>query len=239
MGPSRGRVPWVGGASLASMTTIRVSFCLNAGAKAGQPLATVVARDSATEALLQAASNKLRLKKKDAAAARLFVWSKDGRGGTELPRGGSAAALLRNDDLLAVSVGEAYSGPRPAQPTAAAADAAAPATRREPPPLISGSDDAGRSYASLETLWTEQARHHREYYAANERWWDEDGYGGGSDEEAMIGDGGSEEDIEHSLRLLDALKARRPALAFGSALGTEMPHLPVFQLAQQSKGCDA
>ncbi|EOD31751.1 hypothetical protein EMIHUDRAFT_231375 [Emiliania huxleyi CCMP1516] len=175
--------------------TIRVSFCLNAGAKAGQPLATVVARDSATEALLQAASNKLRLKKKDAAAARLFVWSKDGRGGTELPRHGSAAALLRNDDLLAVSVGEA-----------------------------------------LETLWTEQARHLSEYYAANERWWDEDGYGGGSDEEAMIGDGGSEEDIEHSLRLLDALKARRPALAFGSALGTEMPHLPVFQLAQQSKG---
>jgi len=198
------------------MSTIRVSFCLNAGAKAGQPLATVVTRDSATEALLQAASNKLRLKKKDAAAARLFVWSKDGRGGTELPRNGSAAALLRNDDLLAVSVGEAYSGPRPAQP--AAADAAAHAERREPPPLISGSDDAGRSYASLETLWTEQARHHREYYAANERWWDEDGYGGGSDEEAMIGDGSSEEDIEHSLRLLDALKARRPALAFGSAL---------------------
>ena len=81
-----------------------------------------------------------------------------------------------------------------------------------------------------------QAREAAQFYAANDGCWDADGYAGATDEEAMIGDGGSEEDIEHSLRLLDALKARRPALAFGSALGTEMPHLPVFQLAQQSRG---
>ena len=89
---------------------IRVSICLNAGAKAGKPVATLILADMSTEALLAQAANKLRLKKKDVASAKLFLWCKDERGGTELPRHG--VATVRNDDLIAISAGEAYSGPR-------------------------------------------------------------------------------------------------------------------------------
>ena len=86
------------------------------------------------------------------------------------------------------------------------------------PPLITGSDDADRTFASLEALWLEQAKNYAAYYASNEAWWDDDGYGGASDEEAMIGDGASEEDVEHSLRFLDALRARKPDLLLRAAV---------------------
>ena len=199
-------------------TSIRVSFCLNAGAKAGQPLATIVATSLSTEQLLLAASNKLRLKKKDIAVARLFLWGRD-RGGTELPRDGSAD-ILRNDDLIAVSVGEPYRGPISvaiAQPVAAAPASSREAMRTPPPPII-GRDDSGGSFSCLEALWLKQAQAHQHYYTANDEWWDADGYGGASDEEAMIGDGGSNEDVEHSLLLLDGLRRRRPELRLRSAI---------------------
>lgn len=184
-----------------------------------------------TEAILAAAANKLRLKKKEVGRARLFVW----RTGYELPRDGEVEpGRVRNDDLLAVSLGEQYAGPcqadpMDATPAAAAAleqqqaagasgDALGAATTLEEPPLIDGIDDAGRKYASLSELWTEQARQRESYDAANDAWWDADGYGGASDEEAMIGDGGSSEDLEHSQRLLDSVRAARPALRLESAL---------------------
>lgn len=219
-------------------TTLRLSFCLNAGAKAGKPIATIAVTDLSTEALLTAASNKLRLKKKDVANAKLFLWCKDARGGTELPRGGTETSL-RNDDLIAVSVGEAYTGPaakKPAVDAQAASSeeaAAAPpaAKQRRLPPLISGSDDSGRTFESLEALWLEQARHHARYYAANDEWWDADGYGGANDDEAMIGDGGSEEDAAHSLAFLDAVRQLRPewrlrtAIDAGAGVGRVTKHV--------------
>ena len=53
----------------------RLSVCLNAGQRKGQAQAALVlAPPHTTEALLQAAANKLRLKKKDTVRARLFVW---------------------------------------------------------------------------------------------------------------------------------------------------------------------
>ena len=84
----------------------RLSLCLNSGPKQGQAQAAVVVKTQG-EALVQAAANKLRLKKKDVARVRLFVWGS----GVELPRGESLAGLLRNDDMVAVSRGEPYSGP--------------------------------------------------------------------------------------------------------------------------------
>ena len=59
-------------------------MCLNAGSSKGQPQATLLVAPN-TDAILQAAANKLRLKKKDVARAQLFVW----RTGSELPRGAS------------------------------------------------------------------------------------------------------------------------------------------------------
>ena len=59
-----------------------------------------------TEAILAAAANKLRLKKKDVAKARLYVWSS----GDELPRKGSAEGRVQNGDLVAVSLGEPFLG---------------------------------------------------------------------------------------------------------------------------------
>ena len=90
---------------------VRVSLALNAGPKAGKAQTTCVV-SSHGEALHAEAVKKLRLKKKDAASARLFLWTKDkSRGGTEIPREGSIEALVRNDDLIAVSLGEEYGGP--------------------------------------------------------------------------------------------------------------------------------
>ena len=201
---------------------LRVSVCLNAGPQKGHPQCSLVAPPS-TEAILTAAANKLRLKKKEVGRARLFVW----RTGYELPRNGEVEqGRVRNDDLLAIALGEPYAGPCKVEPAAAAASEAGVSTADtgdaaaalEAPPLISGFDDGGVAYGSLQALWVEQARRHEEYAAANAAWWDADGYGGASDEEAMIGDGGSGEDLEHSQRLLDAVRAAQPQLLMRSAL---------------------
>ncbi len=86
---------------------LRVSVCLNAGPQKGHPQCSLVAPPS-TEAILTAAANKLRLKKKEVGRARLFVW----RTGYELPRNGEVEqGRVRNDDLLAIALGEPYAGP--------------------------------------------------------------------------------------------------------------------------------
>ena len=213
-------------------SSVRVAFALNAGPKAGKTssAASLVPPDGA--ALHAEAVKKLRLKKKEATAARLFVWSKDeGRGGIELPREGSVDGTLCNDDIVAVSFGEEYAGPCRAGKAAAAeaSTSAAPTFMRAPEP--SGSDDAGRRFDSLAALWADQAAHFEQYYAANKQWWDDDGYGGGSDEEAMIGDTGSEADVAHSLGLIDGLRASRPqwqprcALDCGAGVGRVTKHV--------------
>ena len=146
---------------------LRVSVCLNAGPQKGHPQCSLVAPPS-TEAILTAAANKLRLKKKEVGRARLFVW----RTGYELPRNGEVEqGRVRNDDLLAIALGEPYAGPCKVEPAAAAACeagvSAADTGEVEAPPLISGFDDSGVAYGSLHALWAEQARRHDEYAAAN------------------------------------------------------------------------
>ena len=205
--------------------TVRLSVCLNAGPKKGAPAAALLV-PLQTEAVLAAASNKLRLKKKEVARARLFVW----RTGVELPRGGELeAGRVRNDDLIAISLGEPYAGPCKAEMKDGAVedredDKVQSAQQPIRPPSISGADDAGRNFGSLEELWREQAVHHLTYYEANAAWWDADGYGGSTDEEAMIGDGGSIEDLEHSVRFVDAVRVSHPgslshALDGGAGIG--------------------
>ena len=103
--------------------SLRLSFCLNAGPKQGAVLAAAVVK-AERAALVQVATNKLKLKKKQAAGMRLFLW----KAGTELPHDRPLAGLLQNDDVIAVSLGEAYAGatrsPLPSEALAAAADAA-------------------------------------------------------------------------------------------------------------------
>jgi hypothetical protein len=101
---------------------VRVAFALNAGPRAGKPAGapSLVAPDGA--AICTEAIKKLRLKKKDAAAAQLYLWTRDVRAGTPLPRDGSVD--VRNDDVVVVSLGEPYQGPRPS-PSSSAEDSGA------------------------------------------------------------------------------------------------------------------
>ena len=86
--------------------SLRLSLCLNSGARCGKPqAAVVVVPEPAT--LLKAAVNKLRLSKKDQAKVRFFVWST----GHELLSDGSGYAQLKNGDMVAISFGESYAGP--------------------------------------------------------------------------------------------------------------------------------
>jgi hypothetical protein len=55
------------------MAKLRVSLGLNTGPKGGQSQCVAVV-EATGQALLTAAANKLRLKKKDVSTARLFVW---------------------------------------------------------------------------------------------------------------------------------------------------------------------
>ena len=108
---------------LEPVPSLRLSFCLNAGPKQGAVLAAAVVK-AERAALVQVATNKLKLKKKQAAGMRLFLW----KAGTELPHDRPLAGLLQNDDIIAVSLGEAYAGatrsPLPSEALAAAADSA-------------------------------------------------------------------------------------------------------------------
>ena len=166
------------------------------------------------------AANKLKLKRSAVATAKLFVW----RTGLELPTTGILEECeVRNDDIIAVSLGEPYAGPHKLANDGSGASRASAEQEIEPvslvhPPHITGSDDAGRTYDSLEQLWADQAKYHEVYSAANAAWWEDDGYGGATDEEAMIGDAGSDEDVMHSLAFLDGVRGRFPALQLRSAL---------------------
>ena len=213
---------------MSSAPKVRVSVCLNIGQKKGCPGDARCGGTSApivvpleTEAILAAAANKLKLKKKQVDVARLYVWGT----GYELPRGATTFedGRVSNGTLVAISLGEPYAGPTKAEP-AAVADAPAPEppaaaeSALAPPPSLRVVDDAGREYAGLEALWAEQAARREAYYEANDAWWDADGYGGATDEWAMIGDGDSSADLEHSLAFLDAARAARPGLTLSEAL---------------------
>jgi len=115
----------------ASASPVRLSFCLNAGPRQGAVLAAAVVKPEHA-ALVQVALNKLKLKKKAASQLRLFVW----KTGVELARDAPLAGMLRNDDLVAVSLGEAYAGG--ARPAAAAEESLADA----PPPVASAAAGA-------------------------------------------------------------------------------------------------
>lgn len=189
--------------------SVRLSLCLNSSSSKGRAQATILLPPPhSTEALLQLASNKLRISKKLCLLARLYVW----RSGVELERRTSCASIVRHGDLIAVTLGEAYAGPAPACPPVEqhTASVSPEPSVEVAAPAVCGVDDMGREYASLSELWAEQAVRYAEYYRANAGWWDDDGYGGSADEEAMIGDGRSEEDIEHSLALLDSLRSSHP-----------------------------
>ena len=184
---------------------IRVSFCENAGPKAGVVKAAALCKPS-TDELLKVAANKLRLKKAEALRARLFVWNS----GFELPRGDSVE--LCNDTVIAISLGEDYAGSKgggqglvSAQPSEAHDSTLLLDAHDCEPPLIRGQDDNGRQYSSLQELWSEQAAQRSAFYAANSTWWADGGYNGSTDEAAMIGDDHSEEDVEESGRFLDNL----------------------------------
>ena len=71
---------------------LRLSFCHNGGQRKGQPQSTALVVPIADQVLATAA-NKLKLKKKDVARARLFIWGS----GQEIV--GDATDLLKNDDL--------------------------------------------------------------------------------------------------------------------------------------------
>ena len=204
---------------------IRVSFCMNSGPKAGVPQAAALSK-TATDELLKVAVNKLRLKKAEAARARLFVW----KSGLELSRG--QAADLQNDTIIAVSLGEDYAGSvashhaattlAPAPTVEESGDQAPGAVKNDAvacanAPSICGRDDTGRFYTSLEELWTEQSSQRAAFYSANNAWWDDGGYNGSTDEAAMIGDENSELDTVESGRFLDDL-LRKHGLNVGCAL---------------------
>ena len=89
-----------------------MSWCMNVGPKAGLVLGASLSKPN-TDELLKVATNKLRLKKAEAARARLFVW----KTGLELKRGETAE--LRNDTIIAVSLGEDYAGQAAQMPVAA------------------------------------------------------------------------------------------------------------------------
>ena len=135
---------------------IRLSFCLNAGPRKGQPQSTALVVPEAA-LVRSAAANKLRLKKKDVARARLFVWGS----GRKLDDEAEASAVLQNDGLIAVSLGEPYAGPtnRPKRDTPTQA-AGVPADEGDmallAAPQLSGRNDAGGHYASLAELWADQ-----------------------------------------------------------------------------------
>ena len=85
---------------------------MNVGPKAGLVLGASLSKPN-TDELLKVATNKLRLKKAEAVRARLFVW----KTGLELKRGETAE--LRNDTIIAVSLGEDYAGQAAQMPVAA------------------------------------------------------------------------------------------------------------------------
>lgn len=157
----------------------------------GKRAVVVVDAPAKLEQLTKIAKNKLRLK-----ATRFFA-----EGGVEL----ADAAPVQQDLLILCSTGEDYAPPgyaaanplsdvSPVDSTPAAEEAP-----RAPPPALKGLDDTGTWFEGLPEFWSAQAR--EAWYGTNREWWQE-GYGGHSNEEAMIGDTGSDEDLELSRQFL-------------------------------------
>jgi protein N-terminal methyltransferase len=98
--------------------------------------------------------------------------------------------------------------------------AAAEEATRAPPrmPVIGGHNDSSHMFGSLEELWADQRANRAHYYAANHDWWEDGGYGGANDDEAMIGDSGSDADIEHSIAFLRAVFERCPRVRRARAM---------------------
>lgn len=125
--------------------------------------------------------------------------------------------------------------------------AEAAVTRNDSPPVIGGQSDGAHLFDSLPALWEHQLAHRQEYYAANNDWWEDGGYGGANDDEAMIGDEGSSDDVEHSLRFLHAALERCPrvkrahAMDGGAGVGrvTKQVLLKVFDTVHLVEGSDA
>jgi|AntAceMinimDraft_1070359.scaffolds.fasta_scaffold124502_1 hypothetical protein len=89
------------------MAKLRVSLGLNAGPKGGQGQFVAVV-EATGPALLTAAANKLRLKKKDLKDARLFVWKTGAAVDAASP---DVRALVSDGDLVVVALnGEAFGG---------------------------------------------------------------------------------------------------------------------------------
>ena len=113
---------------------------------------------------------------------------------------------------------------------------------------VAGWDDhggeVGRTYTTLEQLWRVQAAEREDFYAANDCFWAAGGYGGGV-EEAMIGDGGSMEDVADSGRFLDRVLACHrstqlmTALDAGAGVGRVTEHvlLPRCATVHLVEGC--
>jgi len=96
--------------TLPSMPRLRVSLGLNSGSRSGQPACTVVI-DPSGAALMQAVSNKLRLKKREAASAHLYVWSTGVR--VDLAAA-DISGCVADGDLVVVGFGEPFAGKQPA-----------------------------------------------------------------------------------------------------------------------------
>ena len=91
---------------------MRLFFAPNVGPRAGISAFASVSVPNDVVAIRAEAVKRLCLKKKEASSARLFVWSRvPGRGGIELLQECMVDGLVWNDDLIAVSLGEAYAGP--------------------------------------------------------------------------------------------------------------------------------
>ena len=97
--------------SIAHDMTVRLFFAPNMGPRAAKlAFASMVPHNAG--AIRAEATKRLHLNEEEASSARLFVWSQEpGRGGIELLQEAVVDGIVRNDDLVAVSLGEAYAGP--------------------------------------------------------------------------------------------------------------------------------
>ena len=116
----------------------RVSFCMNAGPQRGVVQSAALVPCCAV-ALLRVAANKLRLKRKEAERARCFVWHT----GDEVRRDasdGRVACLVHDGAVLAISLGEDYSG-----------------TPRKPPEVAAPPPAAGAATGAAAAAWSADA----------------------------------------------------------------------------------
>ena len=99
------------------MAKLRVSLGLNTGPKGGQSQCVAVV-EATGQALLTAATNKLRLKKKDVNKAQLYVWK---TGAAIDVASLDVRSIVSDGDLVVVALGgESFAGKASTSPTTAA-----------------------------------------------------------------------------------------------------------------------